>query len=155
LVKKGAFDIAGSLLVTDSNMSNKYKVIMTMKSGHKGSARGIIPYVDVTNYSQNEIDWDFWDESAREHPSRTDIGVQKTVRYNMETGVKQSDEFIILIVSAILGPAAIGGIGSVVYSAAGAPALAAVGADVLVADIPVAQEYIPILETNFSNVPPM
>jgi len=153
LVKKGTFDIAGSLLVTGSNPSNKYKVIMTMKSGYKGFARGVIPYTQVTNYSQNEIDLNFWDQSAREHPSRTDIGVQKTVRYNMETGIKQSDELIILTVSLLVAATVIPFIGNAIFSATGAPAIVAIIDANALADIPVAQEYIPILETNLSNAP--
>lgn len=124
----GGITVNGSLIVGDANNVNNYSVVMTMKSGHKGYARGLIPYVQVVNKTQNDIDFSFRDESnKRVNPN---ISPGKATRVNMETGVEQSTEIGILVAGSILAGTSIIG-GFVFWSLAGVEVAAAVAVPLL------------------------
>jgi hypothetical protein len=106
--KIGDITVNGSLLVADANNANKYNVVITMKPGHKGFARGLIPYAQVVNKTQNDIDFSFRDQSDRRVNPIVSPG--KATKVNMETGVQQSTEIGILIVGGVLGASAIIGV---------------------------------------------
>lgn len=105
--KIGDITVNGSLFVADKDSNNKYNVVVTLKPGHKGFARGLIPYFQVVNKTQNDIDFSFRDQSnRRDNPI---ISPGKATKVNMETGVQQSTEIGILVAGSILAGTIIGG----------------------------------------------
>lgn len=90
-------DICGSLIITDSNRSNTYHLVIDHYKDLGGWARGLIPYVQVWNMTQNDLTVDFYDQSATKNPSKMTLGPGAEDAFNMETGVRRSTEINIVV----------------------------------------------------------